>query len=774
MNCEFDDPHEANVLASLTEPQQQAVRHVDGPLLILAGPGSGKTRVVTHRIANLLWHGIPTHQILALTFTNKAGDEMRQRVQELVGGRGPWMGTFHAFCAGLLRRYAPLVGLQPNYSIYDTGDSGRVLKQALAESDTPLTHTTPASIAAAISWAKNNLLGPEDYVARQNSPTGQIAAKIYPRYQSLLLEANAADFDDLLLHVATMLRENPELRGGLDDRFRYILVDEYQDTNLAQYAIVRALSIDYPNLAVTGDPDQSVYGWRGANLNNILDFERDFQHVHVVRLEENFRSTPNILRVADQLIAHNIKRKPKRLFTAAPEGPPVRLVVYATGREEADGIAAQIGNEIRQGNRLASEFAVFYRINALSRQLEHAFRAAGIPYQIVNGLEFYQRREIKDTLAYLHLLNNPQDNFALLRILNVPPRGIGKVTVQRLTQHARQRGISLLEAVRESGLIETIPTRTATKIAAFAAAYDRMASQSCGDLRDTILAVLDVSGYRQWLLDSETEEDRERLANIEELLTAAEEFDHQHPEEDNRLEHFLEQSSLVADTDAWEQQSERVTLMTLHAAKGLEFPAVFIIAAEERLLPHERSMDDPDQLEEERRLLFVGITRARQELQLSLAQYRSFRGESRPTIPSMFLMELPREEMLYSEPSGYADDAPDISFDVDEFENSDSAPPAWTDDEFVQESPDDFASPPAFKGLTTAAEMLQAQSGAARRFPPSAFRQGMMVTHPSYGSGMILTVSGAGTKRTARVQFFGDAEERSFLLAHSPLVPEPE
>jgi DNA helicase II / ATP-dependent DNA helicase PcrA len=770
MSFDFDTTQDADLFAGLTPPQQQAVRHVAGPLLILAGPGSGKTRVVTHRIAHLLREGIPASGILALTFTNKAADEMRQRVQSLAGDPGVWMGTFHAFCARLLRRYASLVGLDANFSIYDSDDSRRVLKQSMAEAELTATHATPAAIAAAISWAKNNLIGPAEYVPRQNSTTGVIAAQLYPVYQRLLLEANAADFDDLLLHVATLLRENAELRAQLDERYAYILVDEYQDTNLAQYAIVRALSIDYPNLAVTGDPDQSIYGWRGANLNNILDFERDFDSVAVVRLEQNFRSTPNILRVADQLIGCNVRRKAKKLFTGNAEGAPVRLVVFPSGRDEADAIALRIAEEIRLGHRQASDFAVFYRINALSRQLEHAFRSAGLAYQIVNGLEFYQRREIKDVLAYLHLLNNPQDNFAFLRIVNVPPRGIGKVTVQRLAQHAQQRRISLLEAARESGLIGTIPTRTATKIAAFVAAFDRMGAGAFGDLRETLLAVLEDSGYRQWLIGSGAEEDQERLANIEELVTAAEEFDHQHRDEDNRLERFLEQSSLVADIDAWEQRSEHVTLMTLHAAKGLEFPVVYIIAAEEGLLPHERSREDSEKLEEERRLLFVGMTRAREELQLSLAQYRAFRGDRRPTIPSQFLMELPREEMAYSEPCSIVDTGGDISFDVEEFEEPAEVPPVWTDEEFLQEAPDDYSSR-KFAGITTAAEMLN-QDHPPQRFPPSSFFQGMAVTHPQYGSGMIVALSGQGVKRSARVRFFAETQERTFLLAHSPLIPE--
>jgi DNA helicase II / ATP-dependent DNA helicase PcrA len=772
MSFDQQPVQEPDLFAALTPAQCEAVAHVDGPLLILAGPGSGKTRVVTHRVANLLRHGVSEYQVLALTFTNKAAEEMRQRVMSLTGRRGVWMGTFHSFCARLLRDYAPLAGLQPNFTIHDKDDSLRVLKQAMQIADVQPAHATPASIANAISWAKNHLIRAQDFQARKNSPIGNITEKLYPVYQQLLLEANAVDFDDLLLHVAMMLRENDSLRAALDDRYRYILVDEYQDTNLAQYALVRSLSIDHSNLAVTGDPDQSIYGWRGADLNNILDFERDLPNVRVVRLEENFRSTPSILHVADHLIMHNVKRKAKRLFTSRPEGSPVRLVVYPTGNDEADAIAVRIAEEIRQGNRTAGDFAIFYRINALSRQFEHALRSAGVPYQIVNGLEFYQRREIKDVLAYLQLVNNPQNQFALLRIINTPARGIGKVTIQRLTRHAREQGISLLEAARESSRIEAIPKRTATKITAFVAAYDRMVQQAFGEVRSAIQSVLDESGYRRWLIESGSEEDQERLANIEELVTAADEFDRQHSEETNRLERFLEQASLVADTDALEEDTERVTLMTMHAAKGLEFPVVHIVAIEERLLPHERSMDDPDKLEEERRLLFVGMTRAQEELYLSLSQYRAFRGDRRPTIPSQFLMELPREQMAYSEPSGYVDDEPDESFDIDDFERPESAPPAWTDEEFIQEAPDDYAAERRSAGVNTAAELMRGQRQGGRRYPPSTFFQGMAVSHPEYGNGMIVALSGQGPKRTARVFFYQTSEERSFLLAHSPLVPE--
>ncbi len=462
-------------LDSLTPAQREAVEHLDGPLLILAGPGSGKTRVITHRVANLLRHGVPARQILALTFTNKAADEMRARVEQLAPGQPVWMSTFHRFCSRLLRQYAPLVGLTENFTIYDTSDSRQALKRVLDELDFDAALYTPERLAAAISWAKNNLITAEAYQPRPGHPLGSIVARLYPAYQSRLLASSAVDFDDLLLHVATLLRENPETRATLDARFRYILVDEYQDTNLAQYTIVRALSIDEPNLAVTGDPDQSIYGWRGANLSNILDFEHDYPNVHVVKLEQNYRSTKRILRVADQLIGYNQRRKQKGLFTENDEGQSVRLVNYVTQRDEAESIAAYIADEIRAGRRRPRDFAIFYRVNALSRSLEFALRDLGVPYQMVNGLEFYQRREIKDVLAYLHLINNPRDDVSLLRVINNPPRQIGKSTLSRLAEHAARYHLSLLDAARESGLIESLNKRAAVAVAKFVALYDRLA-----------------------------------------------------------------------------------------------------------------------------------------------------------------------------------------------------------------------------------------------------------------------------------------------------------
>jgi len=752
-----------DILSSLTETQQQAVRHVDGPLLILAGPGSGKTRVVTHRVAHLLEQGIPARQILALTFTNKAADEMKLRLQRLAPGENVWMGTFHRFGARLLRRYASLVGLAENYSIYDTQDAARVLKQAVTQAlEDDRSRFTPEAIGAAIRQAKNDLLSPEQYQASSGNPLGAVTAKVYPVYQQLLLRANAADFDDLLMHVAVMLRENEELRGQLDERYRYILVDEYQDTNLAQYVIVRSLSVDHPNLAVTGDPDQSIYGWRGANLNNILDFERDYPKVRVVRLEQNWRSSKCILRAADVLIGHNRKRKKKELFTDNDEGRPVRLTRYENQSDEAQSIAAEIAHEIRAGRRRARDFAVFYRVNALSRSLEFAFRQEGVPFQLLNSLEFFQRKEIKDVLAYLQLVHNPRSDAAFGRIINTPPRGIGKKTVERLQQHAARYQLTMLEAAREAGLIESLSKRAAVAVARFVSLHDKLSELADGPIEQMLGHAITETGYEDALNTSDSEEDAQRLANIEELLNVAKEFDAEH--DPPALEAFLEQTSLTSDTDDWETDTDKVSLMTLHSAKGLEFPAVYLIGIEQGLLPHSRSMDDDRQLEEERRLLFVGMTRAERELNLSLVKQRAFRGSTQTVVPSNFLMELPRDEFEYNDLPGALAQHFEPSNDYEE--------PSFDPAELEQMTSTSSGSKTGFTGLMTAAEML-GEKPAKPTYKTNAhrFAQGMMVSHPQYGLGKIVALSGPDRARTATVQFFSDPGEKKFRLAQSPLEP---
>ncbi len=768
------------IFKELTDAQRDAVTHVDGPLLILAGPGSGKTRVVTHRVAHMLAQDVQPWQIAALTFTNKAADEMRMRLEVLAPGRNVWMGTFHRFCAQLLRRYASMVGLSENYSIYDTSDSKQAMKRAIEAAGVTTSHASPEQIASSISRAKNRLVMPETMQSQSLKPGDTIAARVYPVYQQQLLTANAVDFDDLLLHIANLLRENPEVRAELDARFKYILVDEYQDTNLAQYAIVRALSIDQPNLAVTGDPDQSIYGWRGADLNNILDFEKDYPDVKTVRLEQNYRSTPNILRVADQLIRHNRRRKQKGLFTENDEGDQVILRMFEDGYKEADGIADEIAQAIAVHGLSPKDFAVFCRMNALTRSLEHAFRSRSIPYQIVNGLEFYQRKEIKDLLAYLHLINNPSHDVALTRIINTPTRGIGAKTVERIRGFADSHNIPMLEAARRADEIPAIAKRSASMVAKFVSIYDRLQIKATAPLEDLLRYLVEETNYEAYLeKTSVDQQDSNPMANVDELITAAVEFDRQHPD-DGSLEAFLEQVALVSDTDAFEDSNDRVTLMTLHAAKGLEFPRVFIVAVEDDLLPHKRSKENESQFEEERRLLFVGITRAKEWLQLSCCKRRAVRGDVRPVIPSPFLNELPLDELRRIESTvqrdWFDDDVHDDSYpeswdlpDESSDESTDFPPPPDVDDvcqlpdhERPRKTNETAAGFAAVSQLKTAADMLTGPTT-----PLTAYREGTVVRHHQYGDGTIVAVSGRGPKRTARVAF-SDGEHQ-FRLAFAKL-----
>ncbi len=778
-------PSTKDLLAQLNDSQRAAVTHVEGPLLMLAGPGSGKTRVITHRVAYLIDQGIPSRSIAALTFTNKAANEMGNRITRLVSGSQTWTGTFHRFCSRLLRQYATLVGLSENFSIYDMGDSKKVVKQAIEVSEVKLQHHTPDSIQGRISKLKSSAVTSEQYTARPGDYIGSIVARVYPEYQKLLRMANAVDFDDLLLYAVDLLRQNPELRESLDLQYQFMMVDEYQDTNIVQYELIRLLNHSVQNLGVTGDPDQSIYGWRGANLNNILDFEKNYPSLKVIRLEQNYRSTKSILTVADQLISYNQRRKPKSLITDNESGKPVRLVAYPNVQDEATDIADSIALAIRTERNRPRDFAVFYRTNRLSRSLEHAFRSAGIPYQVVKALEFYQRREVKDVLAYLQLLNNPNDNVAFERIINVPPRKIGKITVERVRKYANQHRMPMLQAARKCGLIPEISKGAATKVVSFVALFDELSESVLEDVEVVMKNTIHMTGYRDWLTDDGSEEGHERAANIDELVVAAQEFDSEHPD-DGGLERYLEQASLVSDTDAWDSDSDYVSLMTLHAAKGLEFPNVFIVGLEDGLLPHERSARDPDQLEEERRLLFVGITRARKELQLSRCLNRFRKGSVWPTIASSFLMELPRESMEVFEPKSivnYDEELDDFPFDMDPWmhgginDGLDAAEldqRGYEDDESpsrIRESHGNFRvadGPARFPRLMTGSDLARQQEQIAIRQHPSMYRAGMTVEHVEYGIGTIETISGINMKQTATVDFAHGGRKR-FRLAFSDL-----
>ncbi|MFT7632805.1 MAG: DNA helicase-2/ATP-dependent DNA helicase PcrA, partial [Mariniblastus sp.] len=513
------------ILAPLNEQQRLAVAQLEGPLLILAGPGSGKTRVITHRIANMIAHGIASQSIVALTFTNKAADEMKSRLKKLAPDNHTWTGTFHKFCSKLLRRHAPLIGLEPNFSIYDMTDSKKVIKQAIENSDVDLKHYSADKLASQISNVKNNGVTSEHFQPRPGHALDAILGKVYPEYQRLLKMANGVDFDDLLLHAVDLLRQSPELRETLDHAFTYMMVDEYQDTNLTQYQLIRLLNHSVQNLAVTGDPDQSIYGWRGANISNILEFEKDYPQLNVVRLEQNYRSSKSILRVADQLIGNNVRRKKKELRTDNDEGNPVRLVTFPSPKDESIDIADSIALAIQRGELRPRDVAILYRANWLSRSLEHSLRSVGIPYQIVNGHEFYQRKEIKDLIGYLHLLNNPRDNVAFERVVNTPSRKIGNVTLGRLRRFSQEHNISMLDAARECDQIDTISKAPSSKIRQFVALYDRLSYLPTESVEFIVRSVLEETKYREWLTDDGSEEGFERANNVDELVVACSEFD---------------------------------------------------------------------------------------------------------------------------------------------------------------------------------------------------------------------------------------------------------
>ena len=741
-----------DLLADLTPSQRQAVTHVDGPLLVLAGAGSGKTRVITRRVAHLLGRGVPGKNVLAITFTNKAAGEMRGRIAALAPGAGVWVGTFHALCARLLRTYAPLVGIDRGYTIYDQADRLRAVKQAMSAVDLDGASVTPERVDAAISRAKNDLLSPEAYAKRAGDHVSAVSARVYALYQKRLRDSSAVDFDDLLVHIVTVLREHADVRADLDRRFRYVLVDEYQDTNLAQYAIVRALSRDLPNLCVTGDPDQSIYGWRGANLNNILEFEHDYPGCRVVKLEQNYRSTKNILKAADSLIKHNRKRKPKSLLTDNPAGAPVELSVFPTEQDEARAVASKVVEKAREGEYAFGDVAVFCRITALTRNFEQAFRAAKIPYQVVGGVSFYERQEIKDVLAYLSLMANPKDDLAFARVVNVPPRGVGATSLEKLSGRAASLGLPLLAMARQASAVPGLKDRAAAALRDFGLLMGELAAIREQTAEEVTRKLLALTGYHDFLASDAKGAGEDRIANLDELVSAAREFDREHP--GASVLDFMEEISLASSVDRWKDEAGAVTLMTLHAAKGLEFPVVFIVGLEQGLLPHSRAGEDDAEMEEERRLFFVGITRAERELYLSHCRVREFRGQRQATIPSRFIAELP-------------EDALDVR-DLSEF-SAGGAFVAPRRPEF--RPPNAGHGPPNLGGfrLTTAAAL----GGAVATGPHhdlDAFRPGLAVMHPNYGLGRIVAVDGAGPDRKGRVAF-AVGGERTFVLAKSPLRP---
>ncbi|MFA7061510.1 MAG: UvrD-helicase domain-containing protein [Pedobacter sp.] len=633
-----------DLIKHLNPPQKEAVLHGEGPLLILAGAGSGKTRVITNRIAHLICdQGVRPWNILAVTFTNKAAKEMADRVRRLLGGGEiPLIATFHAACGRILRREIQHLGYQSTFAIYDDRDSERLLKDILAELNIDDKRFPPKAVGAKIDDYKNRGLFPEEI---DSVATGDIynakVVQIYAAYQERLKKCNALDFGDMLIQTVRLLRDFPEVRRRYQERFQWILVDEYQDTNPVQYHLIRLLAGERKNLCVVGDDDQSIYSWRGADIRNILEFEKDFPGVNVVRLEQNYRSTATILKAAGQVVSQNIGRKVKTLWTDNPEGEPIQYQRVESDREEARFVCREI-TRLRALSVPLEEVAVFYRTNAQSRLVEEALVSEALPYHIVGGVRFYARLEVKDILAYLRVLDNPADEVSLKRIINVPVRGIGTATVDRIASHAAQQEISLYSALQESTEGNLLSTSPRGKVAAFADLLARFREMSATlSLPQLAQTIMEDSGYLARLRASRDLDDAERLENLEQLLAAMEEFSEKNPEAG--LSEFLEQVSLVSDLEQGEQGKPSVTLMTLHAAKGLEFKAVFMIGMEERLFPHLRSLDDPDGMEEERRLCYVGMTRARERLYLLNARRRYLFGQEQTNQPSRFLKDIPAE-----------------------------------------------------------------------------------------------------------------------------------
>jgi DNA helicase-2/ATP-dependent DNA helicase PcrA len=746
-----------SLIESLTPPQREAVEHMEGPLLVLAGPGSGKTRVITCRIAHLIHQGVRPHQILAITFTNKAAGEMKQRVEAILPGRGMWISTFHSLGVRLLRQYGERLGLDRNFTVYDQADRVRMTKAALDSAKIDNVRFTPDSIQSAISKAKNQLLSPEQYAGRARDFFSTVVANVYAAYEKKMRDANALDFDDLLYWPALALKNDPELRAELDARFRYVLIDEYQDTNQAQYGIARGLSVDFPNLCVVGDPDQSIYKWRGSDIKNILDFERDFPGAKVVTLAENFRSTKAILRAADRLIAHNVQRKPKTLTTDKEDGAPVAVLVFENGVDEAEQVVSRIRREVEDGKRNYRDYAILLRMNALSRNLESAFVHQRVPFQIVRGLAFFDRKENKDIIAYLRLLLNPRDDISFLRVVNEPARGVGKTSLQHLQEYAEPREISLHEAARHIDKIPAIKGKASTGLKSFMLILEdlRQLLESTPD--EIIRQLLERTGYRRMLKESTDPDDQERLANVEELVTAAHQF---HQEDSSRtIADFLENITLASDVDGWDEKQDCVSVMTLHAAKGLEFPVVYMLALEQGILPHERSLAKEEDLEEERRLAFVGITRAMQEVYLTHARMREFRGQTLYAVGSMFLEELPKNEVKEVDLSSSAGSGRRA---MDAWRgSSNSSSRGWYDaGTFNKPRPESRPAP----RLDTPHFVSTGPAG-----DPSAYAEGMLVQHDSYGLGQIMEISGNGALKKIKIRF-SQAGIRTFIADKAKLI----
>lgn len=634
----------SDTLQGLNKEQALAVQTTDGPMLILAGAGSGKTKVLTCRIAHLLQQGVAPYRILAITFTNKAAAEMRERVDRMAGeaAKDVWLFTFHAFCARLLRRdIDKLEGYGNNFAIYDTSDAQNVVKQVLKEMNLDEKRFQPAGLCARISSAKNQLLSPVDYAKAANDFYEEKAAQIYASYQEKLRQNNALDFDDLLLLTVQLLQENAEVREKYQDKFQYIMVDEYQDTNHVQYLLTKLLAGKHRNICVVGDADQSIYGWRGADIQNILDFEKDYPDAKLIKLEQNYRSTQVILDAANAVIKNNTGRKPKNLWTDNGTGREITYFQAMDERDEARFVIEQLQRLQQEENMRLGDMAVLYRTNTQSRVFEEMLIKSGISYNMVGGTKFYERKEIKDILAYLRVIFNPNDSLSLLRIINVPRRGIGDATLGRLRAYAAENGLHLFEVLSNAAAVPGLNSRFVGKLDELSGIiFELMGEAEEVPVKQLIEDVMQRTGYLEELQLSKNVQDQSRVDNLMELLSVAEDF--AKGGEENTLENFLANVALVSDIDDAELGEDAVTLMTLHSAKGLEFPVVFLAGMEEGIFPHARTLMDEEEIEEERRLCYVGITRAEKCLFMSNARMRTIYGHTVSYPPSRFLQEVPR------------------------------------------------------------------------------------------------------------------------------------
>jgi DNA helicase-2/ATP-dependent DNA helicase PcrA len=708
-------------LADLNPAQREAVLITEGPLLVIAGAGSGKTRVLTYRVAHLLHAaGVKPNEILAITFTNKAAGEMRQRLEDLLGpvARAIWILTFHAACGRILRREAPRLGYRSNFTIYDQADQVRLTKQCLEELERDPKRFVPRGIHAQISAAKNQLVTPEEYASRVASFYDQTVAEVYDLYQRRLFASNAVDFDDLLMLTVQVLEHFPEARERWQKAFRYVLVDEYQDTNHAQYRLLQLLAEKHRNVCAVGDPDQSIYAFRGADIRNIMEFERDFGETRTIALEQNYRSTNTILLAANAVIANNRERKPKNLWSELGEGEPVRVLEVEDEHAEARFVAAEIAALVEEGYG-GSEIAVFYRTNAQSRVLEDVLVRQGVGYQVIGGPRFYERAEVKDVIAYLQAIDNPYDAVSLQRIANKPRRGIGDASLARLQAHADAYGISLWEALdqAEDAGIAAAPLRAVQGLHGLLQSL--MAGALDLEVPEVLERVLERSGYLEALRAERTIEAQGRVENLQELVGVAQEY--QHTADEPSLSGFLQEISLYSDQDALRGEQSLVTLMTLHNAKGLEFRAVFMIGMEEGIFPHARSIEEQG-LEEERRLAYVGMTRAKERLVLTHASARSLYGSRSYNLPSRFLDELPDTHV----------------------ERSRLRPASWSG----------YGSP---TGITPRADTPTLSTGDS-------------VRHASLGEGVVTGIDRGGV---VTVRFAGDGSERRLMLDYAPLERIP-